>query len=129
MIVEPERDLEQGLEQGKEVYAVPGQITDALSSGCNQLIRQGAGILTSPEDILDYFQIGKKLRLREKNENGLAKNEKMVYSCLDFHPKYIDQVVEESGLPLGEVMILLLELETKGYIQQPVNHYYVKKLS
>ena len=121
--------VELGLEQGKEVYAVPGQITDALSSGCNQLIRQGAGILTSPEDILDYFQIGKKLRLREKNENGLAKNEKMVYSCLDFHPKYIDRVVEESGLPLGEVMTLLLELETKGYIQQPVNHYYVKKLS
>mgnify|MGYP005924484359 CR=1 FL=1 len=121
--------VELGLEQGKEVYAVPGQITDALSSGCNQLIRQGAGVLTSPEDILDYFQIGKKLRLREKNENGLAKNEKMVYSCLDFHPKYIDRVVEESGLPLGEVMILLLELETKGYIQQPVNHYYVKKLS
>ena len=85
--------------------------------------------MTSPDDIFDYFQIGKKLRLREKNKNGLAKNEKMVYSCLDFHTKYIDQVVEESGLPLGEVMILLLELETKGYIQQPVNHYYVKKLS
>ena len=121
--------VEQGLEQGKEIYAVPGQITDHLSMGCNQLIQQGAGILTSPDDIFDYFQIGKKLRLREKNKNGLAKNEKMVYSCLDFHPKYIDQVVEESGLPLGEVMILLLELENKGYIQQPVNHYYVKKLS
>ena len=121
--------VEQGLEQGKEIYAVPGQITDHLSMGCNQLIQQGAGILTSPDDIFDYFQIGKKLRLREKNKNGLAKNEKMVYSCLDFHPKYIDQVVEESGLPLGEVMILLLKLETKGYIQQPVNHYYVKKLS
>ena len=121
--------VELGLEQGKEVYAVPGQITDALSSGCNQLIRQGAGILTSPEDILDYFQIGKKLRLREKNENGLAKNEKMVYSCLDFHPKYIDRVVEESGLPLGEVMTLLLELEEKGVIQQPVNHYYVKTVT
>ena len=119
--------VEQGLEQGKEIYAVPGQITDHLSMGCNQLIQQGAGILTSPDDIFDYFQIGKKLRLREKNKNGLAKNEKMVYSCLDFHPKYIDQVVEESGLPLGEVMILLLELETKGYIQQPVNHYYVKR--
>lgn len=56
--------------------------------------------MTSPDDIFDYFQIGKKLRLREKNKNGLAKNEKMVYSCLDFHPKYIDQVVEESGLAI-----------------------------
>lgn len=120
--------VELGLEQGKEIYAVPGMITDPLSYGCNQLIRQGAAILTSPEDILDYFHIKKKLRLREKNENGLAKNEKMVYSCLDFHPKFIDQVVEESGLPLGEVMTLLLELEWKGWIQQPVNHYYVKMI-
>ena len=73
--------------------------------------------------------VKEKEKLSEKKQKGLAKKEKMVYSCLDFHPKYIDQVVEESGLPLGEVMILLLELETKGYIQQPVNHYYVKKLS
>lgn len=68
--------MEQGLEQGKEIYAVPGQITDHLSMGCNQLIQQGAGILTSPDDIFDYFQIGKKLRLREKIRMGLPRMKK-----------------------------------------------------
>ncbi len=121
---------ELALEQGKEVMAVPGMITDALSRGCNNLIRQGAAAVTSPEDILEYFQIkrDKMIKLREKNEKTLAKNEKMVYSCLDLQPKFIDQVVEACGLPLGECMTILLELELRGYILQPTDHYYVKRI-
>lgn len=121
---------ELALEQGREVMAVPGMVTSELSRGCNQLIRQGAGIVTSPDDILEYFQIKqeKMLRLPKKNENALAKKEKIVYSCLDLQPRFIDQVVEMSGLPLGECMTILLELELKGYVVQPTGHYYVKKI-
>ncbi len=119
-----------GLEQGKEIFAVPGRTTDSLSRGCNHLIHQGAGIVTCPDDVLDFFQIprAKKLRVDEKNENGLAKNEKMVYSCLDLQPKFIDRIVEESGLSLGECLTLLLELQVGGYIVQTAGHYYAKKL-
>lgn len=45
--------VDQALEQGKEVYAVPGRVTDALSCGCNHLIRQGAGVAMSPEDLIE----------------------------------------------------------------------------
>lgn len=119
-----------GLEQGKEIFAVPGMITSSLSLGCNQLIRQGASVVTAIEDILEFFQINQKQNrnLDEKNENGLAKKEKMLYSCLDFHPKFLDQLVVESGLPVEEVMGILLELEWKGFLLQPASHYYVKKL-
>ncbi len=119
-----------GLEQGKEIYAVPGMITSQLSLGCNQLIRQGAAIVTAPEDILEFFRINEKqkIKLGEKNENGLAKKEKMLYSCLDFQPKFFDQIVLESGLPVEEVMSLLMELEWKGFILQPASHYYVRRL-
>lgn len=119
-----------GLEQGKEIFAVPGRMGDSLSRGCNQLIRQGAGVVTSPEDILEYFQIpGKKtVRIQEKTENGLAKKEKMVYSCLDLQPKFIDRIVEESGLSLGECLTLLLEMELRGIIVQTTSHCYAKKL-
>lgn len=122
--------VDWGLEQGKEVFAVPGRTTDRLSQGCNRLIRQGAGILTCPEDILEFFHIPieKRLRVDEKNENRLAKKEKMVYSCLDLQPKYIDRIVEDSGLSLGECLTLLLELELGGYIIQTAGHYYAKKL-
>lgn len=119
-----------GLEQGKEIFAVPGRNTDSLSRGCNRLIRQGAGIVTCPEDILDFFQIPMKKSegVDEKKKNGLAKKEKMVYSCLDLQPKYIDRIVEDSGLSLGECLTLLLELELGGHIIQTAGHYYAKKL-
>ncbi len=119
-----------GLEQGREIFAVPGRNTDSLSRGCNRLIRQGAGIVTCPEDILDFFQIPVKKTdgVDEKKKNGLAKKEKMVYSCLDLQPKYIDRIVEDSGLSLGECLTLLLELELGGHIIQTAGHYYAKKL-
>ncbi len=121
---------ELALEQGKEVMAVPGMVTEELSRGCNRLIREGAALVSSPEDILEYFQIKneKMLRLPEKNTNMLAKEEKIVYSCLNLQPTYIDQVVKESGLPLGECLTILLELELKGYLAQPASHYYVRKI-
>ena len=121
--------VELGLEQGKEIFAVPGAITDELSKGCNQLIRQGAGVITASEDILEYFQIpgDKTLNPYEKIENGLAKKEKMLYSCLDFKPQFFDKIVEKSGLSAEEVMTLLVELEWKGSIIQSAGHYYEKK--
>lgn len=119
-----------GLNQGKEVFAVPGRITDVMSRGCNKLISDGAGILTSVEDILEAFSIltNKKLPIREKNINLLAKNQKKVYSCLDLEPKYIEQIVEDTKLDIGEVYMALLELELSGYIYQISRNYYGKVL-
>lgn len=47
--------VDMALEQGREVYALPGRVSDALSDGCNRLIRQGAGPATCPEDVLEFF--------------------------------------------------------------------------
>lgn len=47
--------VDMALEQGREVYALPGRVSDSLSEGCNRLIRQGAGVATCPEDILEFF--------------------------------------------------------------------------
>ena len=45
------------LEQGKDIYAVPGRVTDSLSMGCNNLIRQGAGIINSVEDFVKDLEL------------------------------------------------------------------------
>ena len=121
---------ELALEQGREVFAVPGRITDHLSEGCNRLIQQGAHVAVSPGDILEYLGVKcqKQLILCGKNVNTLAKKEKMVYSCLDFKPKHIDQILEESGLSLSEALGILLELELGGYAFRAANHYYGKKI-
>lgn len=119
-----------GLDQGKEIFALPGRVTDPLSVGCNKLISEGAGILLGAENVLEYFQLqsGKILRVHEKCEIGLAKEEKMVYSCLDLQPKNLEEIISRSGLSVAECMCALLELESKGYIVQTSHQYYGKKL-
>lgn len=118
------------LEQGKEVFAVPGRVIDPLSEGCNSLIRDGAQMLQTPGDVLDFFKLNssKKLKVEKKSGNGLAKNPKMVYSCLDSQPKHVEEIIEKSGLTSGICMAALLELELDGYAVQTEYQYYRKNL-
>ncbi len=73
----PSITADLALEQGKEVFALPGRRIDPLSEGCNRLIAQGAGIVTKAEDVLDFFHIKCKILLKTiKSVNALAKSEK-----------------------------------------------------
>ena len=82
----------------------------------------------SPNDILEYLGVKcqKELILHEKSVNSLAKKEKMVYSCLDFKPKHLDDILEGCGLGISECIGILLELELGGYVFRSANHYYGK---
>lgn len=70
--------VDLALEQGREVFAVPGRAGDELSVGCNQLIRQGAAMCTGPSDILEYFEIdNRKIRKgQKKTERDLPRGRK-----------------------------------------------------
>ena len=118
------------LEQGKEVFALPGRRIDPLSEGCNRLIAQGAGIVTKPEDVLDFFHIKCKNSCKKtiKSVNALAKSEKMVYSCLDFEPRHIEEIALRTGLSVSQSMDALLELELGGYAVRTAGLYYTKRL-
>lgn len=118
------------LDQGKDVFAIPGRLTDPGSFGCNHLIQHGAPLVQSPQDILEVFGIRyeKKLRIHEKNEKGLAKKEKMVYSVLDLQSKNIEDIVKEAGVPLSEGMMILLDLELKGFAVHEGGNYYSRTL-
>lgn len=122
---------ELGLEQGREIFALPGRVTDPLSEGCIKLIQNGAGILTSPGDVLEYLGIVYKNRinLHEKNEKGLAKTEKMVYSCLDSEPRHLEQVAAVTGLSVGSCMSALLELELGGFAVRTTGQYYIRRIN
>lgn len=122
--------VDYALEQGREIFALPGRAADALSAGCNQLIKNGANLVTNPSDLIEYFGLKQEkiLRLHEKNVNGLAKKEKMVYSCLDLQPKFLEQIVKACGLPPSECMSILIGLELGGFILQTTSNYYVKKI-
>ncbi len=116
------------LEQGKEVYAVPGRASDALSRGTNRLIRQGAGIFLSVGDFLEEMGVFKKEPgpSTEKQKISLEKMERVLYSCLGFHAKNLDRIMEETGFSLGELLPYLASLQEKGCILEVYKNYYAR---
>ena len=122
--------VDMALEQGRDVYALPGPVNSTLSDGCNHLIRQGAGVLLSPGALLEEWGTEESVRACDgkkegKNEKMLETAEKLVYSCLGLYPKNVDQVVRETKLCIKEVLELLVSLELQGYIREISKNYYV----
>lgn len=63
--------VDMALEQGRDVYALPGRVTDPLSSGCNRLIRQGAGLVSTPEELLEELPGREGGRSADRKEEGM----------------------------------------------------------
>lgn len=121
---------DMALEQGKEVFAVPGRINDPLSRGCNKLLQTGAAVCLGPQDVLEFLGIKheKKLTVNKKTEKALAKRENLVYSFLDYRPKSLEEIVIFCQIPVSEVLESLLTLELSGLIQSEGNQYYCRKM-
>ena len=116
-----------GLEQGKEVYALPGRATDRLSTGCNNLIKMGAKLVTEPKDILEELFPNYEQNMDEmkKNNKVLEKTGKIVYASLCLEPKHIEEIAAQTGLSMEILAGQLLMLEFCGLIRQPVKNYYM----
>ncbi len=126
--------VDQALEQGREIFAVPGRINDPLSLGCNNLIKMGANIVTSVDDILNFLNI-KTLsnqkspsNIKETNQKMLEGEELLIYQYLELEPKHLGDILEFTNLPVNQAICALLRLELKNYIIQPMKNYYSLKL-
>lgn len=119
---------DQALEQGKDVFVIPGRIGDARSEGCNNLIKQGACLVTQPEEMLELMGVTRDGQ-KENNRNFhiiLETKEKMVYDSLGFEPKHLNVLTDDLKLEQTEVVRCLLSLLKNGMIQEIGNHYYIK---
>ena len=118
--------VEWALEQGKNIMAVPGRVGDKLSSGCNRLIKTGAGIVTSEKDILEElkYYVFKEERKINAEEKILEKEFLMLYSELGLQPKNIYELIESTGLSYEKLVDMLLQLQLKGLVTQPSYNYY-----
>jgi len=114
--------------EGRDVYAVPGNITNRTSEGTNELIKtESAKIALSPEQILRDLGFDKIAPINEKNNpkftNPVAEK---IYGILNHEPIHIDVLMQQSGIDISTLLVVLLELEFNGNIRQLPGKYYIR---
>lgn len=125
---------DQALEQGRDVFAVPGRFSDELSYGCNHLIAQGAGIIVSPDELVSdlcvLLDMKKPSRKRSPRlPKDLTPAEQTVYSALTFDPQSVDALLPATSLSLGELLSALMSLEMRGLAREPGKNLYTLRLA
>ena len=121
---------DMALDQGRDIYALPGSVTSPLSQGCHFLISQGAGILISPSDLLKKLNISDEMleEYSHKRKKELERPENIVYSCLDLYPKGLQQLVEETGQSPERIVRDLISLELEGKVKEISKNHYIKTI-
>jgi len=117
------------LEQGKEVFSVPGVITNPYSEGSNRLIKEGARVVENVYDILEELRISPvKKKSRANIDFQLSFEEKAVFDKLTSEPSHIDEIVEKSGLSVSEVANILMKLQLKGMVRELPGKLFLREV-
>jgi DNA processing protein len=132
------------LENDREVMAVPGKVDSPLSKGAHQLIKQGAKLVESVEDVMEALGfIGRQLRdharaaaarasdkietpLFDVRQLKLSEDEKKIYDCLTKEPSHVEQIIAETNLPPGGINAGLISLRLKGLIKQLPGNLFLR---
>ncbi|MBI2051349.1 DNA-protecting protein DprA [Candidatus Roizmanbacteria bacterium] len=104
--------------QGKEVFAPPSPITSDMSFAPNFLLKEGAKLVTSVEDILEEFQIKRKGEKRGDVGEDFTESQKKIFDILSNEPKLIDELVLEAKITVSEVSQIISKLELLGYVEK-----------
>ena len=123
------------LEQGREVFAVPGSIRNPLARGCHALIRDGAKLVETADDIIVELGISPlpcldDAALNEGNkvrDPELKAAEDVVLHALGYEPATVDVLVERTGLTAEELSSILMELELEGCIASMSGGFYFRQ--
>jgi DNA processing protein len=133
------------LENAREVMAVPGKVDSPLSKGAHRLIKQGAKLIESVEDVMETLgYIGEQLRdhvstaaekasenietpLFDASQLNLSDCEKTIYDCLSKEPLHIDQIIAETDFGPGSINASLISLRLKGLVKQLPGSLFLRK--
>jgi len=111
------------LEQGKDVFVIPGRIGDELSVGCNRLIRMGAVPVLTPDDILDYYGVKTSDGSRNVNET-----EQKILAFLGGKTMHMDEISAGLSLPMTQLLKCMIVLQKKGYVIEVGRNFFMKKI-
>ena len=129
-------------EQGREVFAIPGSIHNPLARGCHQLIRQGAKLVETADDIFAELRalagaLAPALPAAAPKAPGIGrqlprpvldKEYEILLDALGFEPAGVDLLVERTGLRADEVASMLLILELEGTLESCPGGLYVRRV-
>ncbi|OPX30459.1 MAG: DNA protecting protein DprA [Candidatus Omnitrophica bacterium 4484_171] len=113
------------LEQNREVFALPGKINSPLSKGTHLLIKEGAKLVDSLEDILDELNV--EWRPREHSIN-LDSKEKIIFDIIDREGIFMEEMIIKSGLTMQEVSGAILALQIKGLVEEKKPFYFTRRI-
>jgi DNA processing protein len=117
------------LEQNREVFAIPGSIHNPLARGCNALIREGAKLVETIQDILEefnqYIQQDEYIQAT-MSQSTLDLEQQTLLNRVMFSPTSIDKLVEETGLSVEVISSMLLILELQGYVEASSGGCYTR---
>jgi DNA processing protein len=121
------------LEQNREVFAIPGSIHNPLARGCNALIREGAKLVETAQDILEELNqfIQEDSRKHEEFSAALPQSmldleQQTLLNLVMFSPTSVDNLVQNTGLPVEAISSMLLILELQGYVEAIAGGFYTR---
>ena len=111
-----------GLKENKPVFAIPGSIYSPNSAGCHYLIKNGAKLVVSANDILEVLDIDK---VTLPSQNAYSPGEKTIIDIIGIEPTHIDQIIQKSKLGAAKVIPLLTNMEAEGKIRNIGGNLFV----
>jgi DNA processing protein len=120
------------LEQNREVFAIPGNLGSKNSEGANALIKQGAKLVTTVEDILEELKItfqGSKPVSSPQTEEDLShltEMERNIFKLISDEPFHIDRIATQTSISVPQALTTLLSLELKGLVKQLSGKMFVR---
>lgn len=124
-------------EQGRQVYAIPGRIDEESSRGCHQLIRDGAILVSSVEEILEDMNMPIRATQTEMDLDSRSKpgpenlpaDEAAVWECFVKEPAWqMDALVEQLGMPASMVGVVLMKLELRGWLHKRIDGAHERRI-
>jgi len=119
------------VDQNRDVFVIPGRITDSKSKGCNRLIKHGAMLVDSIKEIIQTVQpklFNPQISVQTQMNISLTKSDRAIMNHLSSDPIHIDELSEKTNVSVTHLLTKMLDLELRGVVQQLTGKQFISNL-